>query len=1528
MHIAEMNTFRTRSVIPAVIGLFALVLAGLVLVAPAFAADSDVKINEFSSNNPDFVELINTGSGSVDISGWVLKDNSESNPYTVPAGTTLAAGEIRGFSGEGVEFAFGLGNGDSVRLFTPGSATLIDSVVYAAHPAAGKSWGRCPDGTGSIVLTQAATKGSANSCGVPDSAVKINEFSSNNPDFVELYNTGSGPVDLSGWQLKDNSENNIYTFPAGSSIAAGEFKGLSGESVEFAFGLGNGDSVRLYSDADLVTPLDSYSYPAHPAAGKSYARCPNGTGSFVISAAATKGASNSCPLPAGAENIKVNEVQSDPADLVELTNVGETTVDLGGYVLKDNDDTHLFTIPTGTSLAAHGYVTFDVNVSFGLGKGDSVRLYTPDLANLLDSTTYPPDTHAANWGRCPDGTGTFGTMTSTLGAGNACAPAGPPDVVINEVESNGDQVADWVELKNRGASPFNISGWKIVDGDPAHAATPVVVPAATTIPAGGYYAIYTEINQTPGFGLGVGDSVTLYLADGTTQVDTTTWGAHSPTTWGRCPDGTGTFGDTTTSTRGLANACSPVRINEVESDGGSPADWVELVNISNAPVDVSGFVLKDNDDAHSYAIPASTSIAAKGYLVLNQADLGFELDNADSVRLFAADGSTLIETYTWASHAAQSYGRCKDGVGNFADTKATTKGAANSCPGLETTPWPGGQTVTTADKTETFLQDLSGLVFDPTDPNTLWAAQNKKGTLFKLTRDADNNFVPVSGWPKDPKYPSGTGAPDTEGITLGPDGFVYLASERNNDASGVSRMSVLRYDPAATGTTISATNEWDLTSKIPAAGANLGLEGITWVPDSYLVGNGFVDPTTGSAYTPSTYPNHGTGLYAVAVEATGAVHLFALNNDGTSSTLVATIASGFPALADVDFDPELQRIRAVTDDTVDGKTSLLKIDAAGAFVVDAAFDRPVGMPNLNNEGLAVAAQSTCVAGKKEVLWSDDGDTDGHSLRRGTISCMVLELTAPVPTVSGTPAVGQTLTATPGTWGPAPVALTYQWFAGADPIDGATSSTLVLGPAQLTKTITVKVTGTKTGYPTTTKTSEATAAVAAGALTAPVPTIGGTAKVGETLTATVGSWGPDPVALTYQWFAGADPISGATGTTLALGAAHAAKVITIAVTGTKTGYATTTKTSTGTAAVVNGTLTGPVPTISGTVKVGGTLTATAGTWGPDPVALTYQWFAGSTPIAGANGTTLVVPASQVDSNITVVVTGTKAGYTTLAKTSAPTAPVGPGTLSASTPTISGTPALGATLTATPGTWGPDPVKLNYQWLSNGGLIAGATTSTLVLAPAQVGTEITVVVAGTKLGYTSASRVSAATATVTAGSLTAPTPTVTGTAKVGVKLTAVPGTWGPASVALTFQWFANGIAIPGATASTFTPTGAHAGRSVTVKVTGTKTGYTTRTVASAGKTVAVGTLTTGKPKITGTVKVGKTLTATAGTWGPAPVTLKYQWKIGGKSVSGATGKTFKVPASAKGKKIAVTVTGTKTGYKTVAVTSASTKKAAGR
>jgi hypothetical protein len=122
------------------------------------------------------------------------------------------------------------------------------------------------------------------------------------------------------------------------------------------------------------------------------------------------------------------------------------------------------------------------------------------------------------------------------------------------------------------------------------------------------------------------------------------------------------------------------------------------------------------------------------------------------------------------------------------------------------------------------------------------------------------------------------------------------------------------------------------------------------------------------------------------------------------------------------------------------------------------------------------------------------------------------------------------------------------------------------------TITVTVTGTKTGFTTVSKTSLATAAVASATFaTAPNPTISGTATVGQILTAVTTGWDPSSgVTFTYVWKR-ADT-AGGVGPTVGsldkytLAPADRGKFITVTVTATKTGYITTSRTSLPTSAV--------------------------------------------------------------------------------------------------------------------------------------------------------------------------------------------------------------------------------------------------------------------------------------------------------------------------------------------------------------------------
>src|SRR5690606_36773210 len=100
-------------------------------------------------------------------------------------------------------------------------------------------------------------------------------------------------------------------------------------------------------------------------------------------------------------------------------------------------------------------------------------------------------------------------------------------------------------------------------------------------------------------------------------------------------------------------------------------------------------------------------------------------------------------------------------------------------------------------------------------------------------------------------------------------------------ASGTSRPSILRFDVTGTGSELVATNEWnlaaDLATDVPTIGANSGLEGITWIPDAVLTARGFADESTGAAYDPAAYPNHRTGVFFVALAATGDVYAYVLH---------------------------------------------------------------------------------------------------------------------------------------------------------------------------------------------------------------------------------------------------------------------------------------------------------------------------------------------------------------------------------------------------------------------------------------------------------------------------------------------------------------------------------------------------------------------------------------------------------------------------------------------------------------------------
>jgi hypothetical protein len=119
------------------------------------------------------------------------------------------------------------------------------------------------------------------------------------------------------------------------------------------------------------------------------------------------------------------------------------------------------------------------------------------------------------------------------------------------------------------------------------------------------------------------------------------------------------------------------------------------------------------------------------------------------------------------------------------------------------------------------------------------------------------------------------------------------------------------------------------------------------------------------------------------------------------------------------------------------------------------------------------------------------------------------------------------------------------------------------------------------------------------------------------------------------------------------------------------------------------------------------------------------------------------------------------------------------------------------------------------------IAGATANTRVVAAADVGSTLKCVVTAARQG-TVAEKITAPTATVIAATTPANTvaPTITGTAQVGATLTAHDGTWtGAPTPTITRQWKKDGVAIGGATGTTYVPVVGDIDAVITLTVTGT-------------------------------------------------------------------------------------------------------------
>ncbi|WP_127480236.1 CHAP domain-containing protein [Nocardioides pantholopis] len=249
-----------------------------------------------------------------------------------------------------------------------------------------------------------------------------------------------------------------------------------------------------------------------------------------------------------------------------------------------------------------------------------------------------------------------------------------------------------------------------------------------------------------------------------------------------------------------------------------------------------------------------------------------------------------------------------------------------------------------------------------------------------------------------------------------------------------------------------------------------------------------------------------------------------------------------------------------------------------------------------------------------------------------------------------------------------------------------------------------------------------------------------------------------------------------------------------------------------------------------------------------------------------------------------------------------------------PTLGSVPQIGVPVTAVPGTWTAG-TALSYQWLLDGAAIAGATGATYTPTTAQLGKGLAVRVTGSRSGHTSATVTSAAAAIGPGALVPQGVPAVEGQGYLGQALVASFVGWVPAESKRAVQWYADGVAVPGANGRRLVLGEGLLGKTVTVQVTGTAPGYGPSTVESApiGPVYAGDVEVVAPPALSGETRPGATLRVTPPAAQPADSQATYTWLRDGAPIAGAAGPAYRLGPNDLGRRLAVRVDVQRPGYR---------------
>ncbi len=481
----------------------------------------------------DFIEVRNLTATPTDLSGYMLSDALDSIGYTFPRGTVIPAyGYIAVWcdknsdTGEFAAFGISKTGGETIYLYNSANV-MVDSVTLERM---NDNMSLIRQDDGSWAIGTHATPGFANTeegyqewlknAGALESlSVVISEvMTANNctvldaeghkTDWVELWNTGDSPVDLTGAYLSDDPLDAFkWQFPS-LILQAGERtmvrcagSGAAEDEASFALPRSGCTVVLTGTQGNTICTLEV------PEIGRDCSWALQEDGSYAVCSAATPGYENTqegyaqwlAALNPQDIQIAISEVMTanystivnsadQLCDWVELQNIGTTEADLTGLWLSDDPDFRAqyqltgitllpgetVVIPCGGSTAAYD------ELPFNLKKSGCTLILTGTAGNILTTLDVPALENDRSWQRQSDGSYIQSDAPSPGYANNEAGRSAflesqvcTSPLMITEVmpsnasflqQSDGKNY-DWVELRNVSDTAINLSDY-CVSNDP------------------------------------------------------------------------------------------------------------------------------------------------------------------------------------------------------------------------------------------------------------------------------------------------------------------------------------------------------------------------------------------------------------------------------------------------------------------------------------------------------------------------------------------------------------------------------------------------------------------------------------------------------------------------------------------------------------------------------------------------------------------------------------------------------------------------------------------------------------------------------------------------------------------------------------------------------------------------------------------------------------------------------------------------------------------------------------------------------